>query len=141
MDNTITVALRLSDNNLTQRFRAGIKVSNLETTVNVTAEQLEALKNDPYILVRELDAQSESQIEETPATEEAEEAQSAQEDDKKDQEEDNKDDEEEADGKHTVKSLLRKNLDEIREIAKSLDVEFKEETTKKELAEAIVAKQ
>lgn len=138
MDKTITVALRLSDNNLTQRFRAGIKVSNLETTVNVTAEQLEALKNDPYILVRELDAQSESQIEETPATEEASEAEETQ----PTQEEDNKEDEEEvADGKHTVKTLLRKNLDEIREIAKSLDVEFKEETTKKELAEAIVAKQ
>nr|DAH67030.1 MAG TPA: hypothetical protein [Caudoviricetes sp.] len=134
MDKTITVAIRLSDNNLTQRFRAGIKVSNLETTVNVTAEQLEALKNDPYILVRELDAQSEPQVEETPATEEAEEAQST-------QEEDNKEDEEEADGKHTVKSLLRKNLDEIREIATGLGVEFKEETTKKELAEAIVAKQ
>ena len=134
MDNTITVALRLSDNNLTQRFRAGIKVSNLDTTVNVTAEQLEALKNDPYILVRELDAQSEPQVEETQATEEANEAQSA-------QGETEKEDEEEADGKHTVKTLLRKNLDEIREIAKSLDVEFKEETTKKELAEAIVAKQ
>lgn len=133
MDKTITVALRLSDNNLTQRFRAGIKVSNLETTVNVTAEQLEALKNDPYILVRELDAQSEPQIEETPATEEVKEAQSAEEEAEKE--------EEVADGKHTVKSLLRKNLDEIREIAKSLDVEFKEETTKKELAEAIVAKQ
>ena len=135
MDKTITVALRLSDNNLTQRFRAGIKVSNLETTVNVTAEQLEALKNDPYILVRELDAQSEPQVEETPATEEADEAQPTQEEDNKE------DEEEEADGKHTVKTLLRKNLDEIREIAKSLDVEFKEETTKKELAEAIVAKQ
>ena len=134
MDKTITVALRLSDNNLTQRFRAGIKVSNLETTVNVTTEQLEALKNDPYILVRELDAQSEPQIEETPATEEAEEAQPA-------EVEVEKEDEEEADGKHTVKTLLRKNLDEIREIAKSLDVEYKEETTKKELAEAIVAKQ
>lgn len=134
MDNTITVALRLSDNNLTQRFRAGIKVSNLETTVNVTAEQLEALKKDPYILVRELDAQSESQVEETPATEEVKEAQSA-------QEEAEKEEEEVTDGKHTVKTLLRKNLDEIREIARSLDVEFKEETTKKELAEAIVAKQ
>lgn len=134
MDNTITVALRLSDNNLTQRFRAGIKVSNLETTVNVTAEQLEALKNDPYILVRELDAQSEPQVEETPVTEEVKEAQPT-------EEEAEKEDEEVADGKHTVKTLLRKNLDEIREIAKSLGVEFKEETTKKELAEAIVAKQ
>lgn len=134
MDNNITVAVRLSDNSLLQRFRAGIKVINTETVVNVTAEQLEALKNDPYILVRELDAQSEPQIEETPATEEVKEAQPT-------EVEAEKDDEEVTDGKHTVKSLLRKNLDEIREIAKSLDVEFKEETTKKELAEAIVAKQ
>ena len=136
MDNTITVALRLSDNNLTQRFRAGIKVSNIETTVNVAAEQLEALKNDPYILVRELDVQSEAQAEETQATEEASEAEA-----QSTQEEGEKEGEAEATGEYTVKTLLRKNLDEIREIAKSLDVEFKEETTKKELAEAIMAKQ
>lgn len=132
-----TVSVRLRDNSITQRFRAGIRVTLNEAEVDVTAEQLEALKADPYMVVREI---GEKKAEEPVSTGEPE-AEKPAEEPTGDTKSDNQDDEEPATTKYTVKGLLRKNLDEVRNIASESGVNFTEEATKKQLAEAIVAKQ
>lgn len=133
---TQKVSVRLKDNRLTQRYRAGIRVTLNTVNVDVDKEQLEALNNDPYILVG--DPIGEKPVEngdESPQgdTNEGDEGSEG------DEPTGDEGDEETLSPEEAKKKLLKENkLDDLRKMADESGIEFTEEDTKSILADAIL---
>lgn len=142
---TTKVSVRLKDNRLSQRYRAGIRVTINEVNVDVDDTQLDALKNDPYIVVSDPNEVPESSEDDTNDTSE----QDGDGNDTSDQTpaDDGEDDGEEGDKtpeptqtpEQMKKALLKNNLDTLRKMADEKGVTFGEDSTKAQLADLIIA--